>query len=93
MYENKITTVFPLLSAWGIAIENGENAAAYLEKIKQMNDQHPEAVREALECSVLFQMQATSTEPVNSISHPNQRQARVQNLQFILGYDVVTYES
>ncbi len=88
--------LFPLISAWGTAVEEGRGAGAELQNLRSAWTENPAAMREALALAKSFQgaqikiAQSNTALDASSPDHPQQRLLRVQLLTDMLENEDLT---
>jgi len=91
--------LFPLISAWGSAIEQSRIATNELNALKAEATQDPNALRHALEIAILYQGEMRRINTLESIlesdpEHPKQRQIRIEHLHGLMFSNIdISYES
>lgn len=79
-----IERIFPLLTAYGEAIEAGEDPAIHLSALEAEMRQNPVDMRTAIETAKIFQEMAAenpSTPDIENYTRAPQRLARLKNLE------------
>lgn len=87
--SSQIKATFKKISAWGRAIESGQDGVSELAVLQTINQESPALLAQAVDYAEMCQNIASDSEavPRTDPSHPVQRLARIQVLKEILWPD------
>jgi hypothetical protein len=91
-FHGKLTEGLPLLSAWGRAIEAGQDAKEHYERLMAFRDEFPDVFKEAVLYAESIQQRELEDCDFpffddGPLNHPGERLKRVKSLKSLLDHD------